>query len=87
MLVWLRGSPLTTTALWRTQTGCIRVQVNHTNRNTPVRYVQIEKEALALMWACERLLDYLIGMTFHIHTHHKPLVPVFSTKHVEELPI
>ena len=53
---------------------------------TEQRYVQIEKEALAFSWACERLADYLIGLHFHICTDHKPLVPLFSTKHLEEMP-
>ena len=50
-------------------------------------YAQIEKEALALMWVCERFSDYLIGLKFHIHTDHKPLVPLFSTKQLDELPL
>ena len=54
---------------------------------TEQRYAQIEKEALAFTWACERLSDYLIGLRFHIHTDHKPLVPLFSTKHLEEIPV
>ena len=54
---------------------------------TEQRYTQVEKEALAFTWACERLSDYFIGMKFHIHTDHKTLVPLFSTKHLEELPI
>lgn len=54
---------------------------------TEQRYAQIEKEALAFTWACERLSDYLIGMKFHIHTDHKPLVPLFSSKCLEELPV
>ena len=54
---------------------------------TEQRYAQIEKEALAFTWACERLADYLIGLQFHIQTDHKPLVPLFSSKHLEELPI
>ena len=54
---------------------------------TEQRYAQIEKEALAFTWACERLSDYLVGLPFHIHTDHKPLVPLFSTKCLEELPI
>ena len=53
---------------------------------TELRYAQIEKEALAFTWACERLADYLIGLNFHVETDHKPLVPLFS-KHLEELPI
>ena len=51
------------------------------------RYAQIEKEALAFTWACERLSDYLVGLQFHIQTDHKPLVPLFSSKHLEELPL
>ena len=54
---------------------------------TKRRYIQIEKEALAFMWACERLSDYLVGVQFHIQTDHKPLVPLFSSKHLEELPL
>ena len=52
---------------------------------TEQRYIQIEKEALAFTWACKRLSNYLIGLRFHIQTDHKPLVPLFSTKHLDEL--
>ena len=51
------------------------------------KYIQIEKEALAFTWACERFSDYLVGLQFHIETDHKPLVPLFSTKNLDELPI
>lgn len=54
---------------------------------TEQRYAQIEKEALALTWACERFSDYLLGLDFLIQTDHKPLVPLFSVKALEELPI
>ena len=54
---------------------------------TEQRYAQIEKEALAFTWACERFEDYLIGKKFKIETDHKPLVPLFSTKELSELPI
>ena len=54
---------------------------------TEQRYAQIEKEALAFTWACERFSDYLLGLEFHIHTDHKPLVPLFGEKNLDELPI
>ena len=54
---------------------------------TESRYTQIKKEALAITYACERFQEYLIGKSFHIHTDHKPLVPIFSTKRLEELPL
>ena len=54
---------------------------------TESRYAQIEKEALALTWACERYSEYLIGLQFSIETDHKPLVPLFGSKLLDELPI
>jgi len=54
---------------------------------TEQRYAQIEKEALAFTWACERFSDYLVGLKFSIETDHKPLIPLFSTKNMDELPI
>ena len=61
--------------------------VSRAMTQTEQRYAQIEKEALAFTWACERMSDYLVGLQFHVQTDHKPLVPLFSSKNLEELPL
>ena len=61
--------------------------VSRSMTSTEQRYAQIEKEALALTWACERFSDYLVGLPFQLETDHKPLVPLFATKLLDELPI
>ena len=53
---------------------------------TEQRYAQIEKEALAITWACEKFTNFILGKRFQIETDHKPLVPLFSTKHIDDLP-
>ena len=49
---------------------------------TEQRYAQIEKEALAITWACNNFSDYILGRKFLIETDHKPLIP----KHLDALP-
>lgn len=53
---------------------------------TERRYAQIEKEALAITWACEKFANYILRREFLIEMDHKPLVPVLSTKHLDRLP-
>ena len=47
---------------------------------TPVerRYSQIEREALAIVWSCERLNLYLLGSEFKPLSDHKPLELIFN---------
>ena len=53
---------------------------------TEQRYAQVEKEALASTWACERFSDFLIGLpTFTIETDHRPLLALLHTKQLDEL--
>jgi hypothetical protein len=54
--------------------------------DTESRYAQIEKEALAITWACEKFSCYLLGKTFTIQTDHKPLVSLLGSKNLDALP-
>ena len=49
------------------------------------RYAQIDKEALAITWALEHWAEF--GMRFKVEADHKPLIPLFSTKLIAELPV
>ena len=53
---------------------------------TEQRYSQMEKDALALVWACEKFSDYVIGKFIQLETDHKPLVPLLSTTGLDRLP-
>ncbi len=41
-------------------------------------YSQIEKEALAIVWACERLEMYLLGKRFRIESDNKAVTLIFN---------
>ncbi len=44
------------------------------------RYSQPEREALALVWACERLHPYIYGRQFDLLTDHKPLETIYGPR-------
>ena len=50
------------------------------------RYAQVEKEALALTWACERFRDFLLGQHFELETDHKPLLSLLGAQALDTLP-
>ena len=53
---------------------------------TESRYTQIEKEALAATWTCEKFATYIQGKTITLEMDHKPLVPLQSHQHLDKLP-
>ena len=54
--------------------------------DTEQRYSQIEKEVLAIVWACEGFLDYIVGKPIKLETDHRPLVPPLTTTHLDRMP-
>lgn len=53
--------------------------VAHVSRvltDTTMNYTQIEKEALAITWACKRLHQYLNGLHLNVEMDHMLLLPV-----------
>ena len=53
---------------------------------TERRYASIEKEALAITWACERFSEYVLGKQIQLETDHKPLIPILGNKSLDSLP-
>ena len=51
------------------------------------RYAQIEKEALALTWACDRFAQCVMGVHILLETDHKPLIPLLGLKLLDQLPL
>jgi transposase InsO family protein len=83
----------------KTSIGAVLLQLNRNNQWQPVeyasrklteaeqRYAMIEKESLAITWACEKFDYYLIGRSFEIETDHKPLISLLGEKDLSKLPL
>lgn len=49
------------------------------------KYAQIEKEALAVTFACERFREFVLGLSVTVETDHRPLLAI-SQKNLSEMP-
>ena len=45
-----------------------------------------EKEALASIWACERLEEYVLGIWFTLETDHESFFPLLTTTDLPKMP-
>ena len=71
------------TVLLQNQKGVFKV-VSHASRclsDVERRYSQTEREALSIVWACERFHVYLYGIKFKVLSDHKPLEVIYSKAH------
>ncbi len=59
--------------------------ISRTLTDTEKRYAQIEREALGIVWCCQKLESYILGMHIRIETDHKPLLAIFTTKDLNDL--
>lgn len=69
--------------------GAVILQKHENNKWFPVayasraltpaetHYAQIEKEMLAITFACERFRQYIYGQRIQVETDHKPLIAIF----------
>nr|XP_018905063.1 PREDICTED: uncharacterized protein K02A2.6-like [Bemisia tabaci] len=66
-------------------TGCVLMQqgkpVSYASKalsSTEIRYSQIEKEFLSVLYACKRFHSFIYGQKIIVHTDHKPIVKVMK---------
>ena len=53
---------------------------------TECQYTQIEKEILAVTWACKKFANKIVCKRIFIETDHKPLVLILNNKGLATLP-
>ena len=51
-----------------------------------IRYAQIEKELLSIVFGCEHLHQYVYGNEIEVHTDHKPLINIVNKMTIGEAP-
>lgn len=59
--------------------------ISRTMTETERHYAQIEREALGITWAAEKLSEYITGIHVVFETDHKPLVQILQSKNLDTL--
>ena len=60
------------------QEGRIVTYASHSLTTTEARYSQTEREALAVVWACEHFHTYISGAPVTVITDHQPLLGIWK---------
>lgn len=60
-------------------------KASRTLTDTERVYVQVEKEGLAVVWACKIFQDFVTGLHTKIKPDHKPLVPIFMSRNLANI--
>lgn len=60
------------------QAGQPVVYASRTLSPTERRYAQIEKETLAILFACRKFVLYILGKPVTVQTDHQPLIKIFE---------
>lgn len=70
------------TLLHRLSDGTLRpiMHASSSFNDAERNYPQVEREALALVFAVKKFHAYIYGRQFELHTDHKPLLAIFGSK-------
>ncbi|BES89764.1 Hypothetical Protein NTJ_02564 [Nesidiocoris tenuis] len=59
--------------------------ISRTLNDAEQNYSNIEQEALAVTWCCDKFKEFILGKTINIVTDHKPLLKIFTNKNLDDL--
>ena len=79
--IFLDASPVGVAAILTQSSGDSMHTIAYASRalsTVESRYSQTEREALAVIWACEHFHIYIYGRPVTVYTDHKPLVSIFG---------
>lgn len=75
------------------QDGRLGAYVSGTVTDMETRYAQIEKDLLAVVFACSKFRDYIYGKATVVKTDHQPLVTILrkpihaAPAHLQRMPL
>ena len=64
---------------------CVVAMASTSITDTEKRHATIEQKGHGVTWTCEKLNDYIVGLTIKIQTDHKPLIPLLGNIELSKL--